>query len=135
MPNRKTKGNATEPTPKQKLAFKLMTENLSKNPKTIKKGEILRQAGYSEAIAVKPQIVTNSKGWQQLLDQNLSEKTLTTEHHKILTGKYTKDADRLRAIQLGYQLRKKLGTDTPDGEGTTEVFEAVVIRIRKLLPE
>jgi hypothetical protein len=138
MPNGKTKGkgvNNTEPTPKQKLAFKLLTENLSKNPKTVKKKEIMRQAGYSENIAKQPNIVTQSKGWQQLMDKYLSENELAKQHSGILTRKYTKDADRLAAIRLGYQVRGKLDNNKlPEMDGNSELTIAIM-RLRKILPQ
>lgn len=134
MPNGKTKGNR-EPTPQQRKAFELMEERVGKTPyKKIKKGEILLQAGYSKQIAKNPAKVMNSAGWQKLLDEKLSEKKLTAVHAKLLGSK--KEIIQLKALELGYKLRKKLGNDgDTDPNGVTETLEAVVIRVRKLLPE
>lgn len=41
---------------------------------------------------------------------------------------------QFKSLELGYKLQKKLGT-TEDGGGGTPEFEAVLLRIRKILPQ
>lgn len=56
------------PTPKQKKAAELISENVRKD-KPAPIGQILKQAGYSESISEKPALVTRSQGFRDLLEK------------------------------------------------------------------
>jgi len=90
-------------TAKQKKAFKEIVEN-SRN-----KGEALRMAGYSEATAIKPTQVTNSKGWQELLDEYMPEDELAKLHAEGLRS--SELPIRHRYLDTAYKLR---GSYAPD---------------------
>lgn len=51
-------------------------------------GDAMRKAGYSKVSAATPKKLTQSKGWQELMDQYLPEKTLAQAHKKLLKSKY-----------------------------------------------
>lgn len=71
---KKKKEYKVKPTEKQKLAFKNLTE------KHCSEKEALISAGFSEGTAQKPKNVTNTKGWQQLLDEYLPDEDLAKAH-------------------------------------------------------
>ncbi len=88
------------PTMKQRKSLK----NLSENVGSI--GKAMKKAGYSESTCKTPQRLTESKGWKELLDENLSELSLTQEHKKVLLQ--DKDlGNKMKAVDIGYKLRKK----------------------------
>lgn len=71
------------PTERQKKAAEAFIEN---NGKSV--SGAMRQAGYSDAAATNPQELTKSKGWKELMDQYLPDKTLLASHKKLLQSKY-----------------------------------------------
>lgn len=71
---------------KQKKAVGIISENLrQKNPTRIfTMGQVLRQAGYSVAVSEKPKVVTETKGFQELVDEMLPDYDLTKVHQQVL---------------------------------------------------
>lgn len=61
-------------TTKQKLAASKIMENHGNISKT------MLEVGYSPNTAKNPSNLTNSKGWQELMDKNLSDKVLLKVH-------------------------------------------------------
>lgn len=134
MPKKKTtkKKIAREVTPMQKKAFKEMVG------KGRNKGDALRKAGYSEAVATQPQKVTKSKGWQQLMDEHLSDDLLADVHKK---GLKDEDANtRHRYLDTAYKVKKKYdqsvelkfkGLDTKELEARAAELIAGVIGDRR----
>jgi len=89
----KNKEEAIKPTIKQKKAFKIMLQKMmDKNPVTM--GEILLEAGFSPSTARVPKLVTNSKGWQGLLDQIDDSKILNKLYEIALD-----DSDKRACLQ------------------------------------
>lgn len=123
------------PTPNQEAAAKETLENLGKGKK-VSLGKILRKHGYSEAVAKNPKIVTESKGWQQLLEEALPDSLLSSVHKRLVNKKekivvgvgkgFTEiedtgqpHSDALKAVEMGYKLKGRLvqKTDiTSDGK-------------------
>lgn len=77
----KTKVKATI---KQRRAAKLVVENRGNVSKA------MREAGYSEISAKNPKNLTESKGWKELMEEHLSEESLT-KHHKALLNSTSLD--------------------------------------------
>lgn len=109
---KKKKGNKVKPTAKQKKAFKEIVEN-GRN-----KGEAMIEAGYSENTAVAPTKVTESKGWQQLMDEYIPDELLQKVHKegleavKLEGGKKVADsAIRHKYLDTGYKLKRKYAGD------------------------
>jgi hypothetical protein len=70
-------------TAKQIKAAKLMVENGgTDSPKS--KGEILREAGYSEAIANNPSKVIEADGFKSLMEEFLPDDETLQTHKKVL---------------------------------------------------
>lgn len=74
------------PTENQKAAVKETLENLRQGKK-VALGKILRKHGYSENVSKQPSIVTESKGWQQLLEEALPDELLNKVHKQFLKKK------------------------------------------------
>lgn len=100
------------PTENQKAAVKETLENLGKGKK-VSMGKILRKHGYSEAVVKNPKIVTESKGWQQLLEETLPDTLLSKIHKQGLkatfTDKFNSDAPdfatRHKYLDSAYKLK------------------------------
>jgi hypothetical protein len=73
-------------TPLQEKAVLKTLENLGSD-NTKSRGEILREVGYSESVSINPQIVTESKGFKELLEEHLSDETLSQAHKELLNQK------------------------------------------------
>lgn len=72
-------------TIKQKRAVDKTLENLgSDTPKTM--GTILKESGYADSIAINPQIITESKGFKELLEEALPDSLLTQRHKELLNS-------------------------------------------------
>lgn len=72
-------------TTKQKIAAQKTLENIGKGD--IKPmGEVLRESGYSDNVADNPKIVTESKGWNELMNEYLSDEDLAKAHKELLSA-------------------------------------------------
>lgn len=108
-------------TENQKAAVKETMENLGKGKK-VSLGKILRKHGYSEAVVKNPKIVTESKGWQELLEEALPESLLNKVHKQLVNKKekivigvgkgYTEiqdtgqpHSDALKAVEMARKLK------------------------------
>lgn len=112
------------PTLKQKMAFKEITENHSAI------GPAMRKVGYTADTAVKPQNLTESKGWKELMNTYLPDKLLAKRHKELLdkrdqfvikdaeTGKVTDKVDMgpdTMAVTKGLDMAYKLkGSYAPE---------------------
>lgn len=103
------------PTIKQKLAYKKVV-----NGSTITKA--MADVGYAKSTAARTNKLTSTKGWQELIDKNISEAKLAKVHSEgleaVFTDKYNDDAPdygvRHKYLETGLKLRGKL-KEQPDG--------------------
>jgi hypothetical protein len=100
----------------QKRAIKLIESSRSI-------GEAMVKAGYSPISATHPQQLTQSKAWPALMEKYLPDDKLAKTHKQAL--KATKlilsptepdrevpdHAIRLKAVELGYKLKHRIGPD------------------------
>lgn len=110
MPVKKKKQLKRRPTAKQIKAAKLMSDNvLQTDVSKIKTQEqILKEAGYSDSIArTKATHVTQSDGFQELLEKFLPDEYLFDKHKKILE-KNEGMTESTPALRLAYDLKGKI---------------------------
>lgn len=100
------------PTLKQQTAIEKAVEN---------GGNISRamlDSGYSPATAKTPQKLTESKAWQELMEEHLPDDKILIKHEEALeankwndfTGEREPDHQvRLKAVDLAYKLKGKIG--------------------------
>jgi hypothetical protein len=88
-------------TPKLRKAFKEIGENRSSQ------GKALLRAGYSKHTAKKPNQVTNSQGWQELLAIHLPDKDLAAKHKELLNKKDKNGIDT-QAVKAGLDMAYKI---------------------------
>ena len=101
------------PTVKQKIAVKKLVE-VSINPKKKKtKGQILKEAGYSDNTAIKPTQVFNSTGVKKLLaESGLTEDFITKA---LVDDIEAKPKKRYHELNLGAEiLGMKKQSEKPD---------------------
>jgi phage terminase small subunit len=101
-------------TIKQKEAIK----NVVGNGGNVTKAML--DAGYSPNTANTPGKLTNSKPWKELVEVHLKDDLLLQKHEEALeatkwndfTGEREEDhTTRLKAVELGYKLKKRLGPE------------------------
>jgi len=93
------------PTIKQQLVARKISENNGNLGKT------MREVGYAETTANNPHLLTESKGWQELMEEQLPDKLLAEKHRELLeatddNGKIDVNAVR-SGIDMGYKLKGK----------------------------
>ena len=108
-------------TIKQEEAAKIITENHGNVSKT------MRRVGYAENTAKKPQNLTESNGWKELMEQYLPDKDLTKVHKEglkatrhISATQYQDEMDvpdqaiRHKYLETGYKIKGKMkDSETP----------------------
>jgi len=101
------------PTAKQKKAFDKTLENTGNVTKA------MREVGYSENTIHKPQNLTESDGWKELMDEHISEQKLAKVHNegleatkceKAIDGMVTipDHVTRHKFMDTGYKIRGKI---------------------------
>jgi hypothetical protein len=96
------------PTIKQKNTFKKVI-NESKSA-----SRAMRESGYDETTAKNPSNLTNSKGWQQLMDEYLDDEVMTARLNQIMLGGANRES--LTALDMGYKLKNKYPKETTEIE-------------------
>ena len=87
-------------------------------------GKVMVAAGYSEKSAITPIQLTESKGWQELMEEYLPDKHLAEKHLEFLntpriTRKYLKgdlefeteetSPEAVKALDMAYKLKHRYG--------------------------
>ena len=98
--NKEPKEYNIKPTEKQKRYLKNKIDNGGNKYKALK------DAGYSEAMAINPAKVENSKGFQELLEFYFPDDFLLQEHKKNITQDQDKGAKN-KALDNAYKLKNK----------------------------
>lgn len=125
-------------TLKQKRLARKIVENRSPDMKTA-----MLEVGYSMATAIKPSQVTNSIGWNELMEKYLPDEDLLQVHQEglhankvvsaVIVGKDANEKTndfievpdvptRLKAVELGYKVKGKL-KDTPNSLTQNNFFD------------
>lgn len=114
-------------TLKQKIAFKKIAENHGNISKS------MLQVGYSPNTARKPQNLTRSKGWEELMEKYLPDSELAKKHKELLekreinlirkkadTGEEiyeVLDQPETQAVSKALDMAYKLKSRYPEGQG------------------
>ncbi len=99
----------------QRKAVKETIDNLRKGKK-VSIGKILVKNGYGKSMQTNPQVVTKSKGWQELMEEYLPDSLLAKVHKDGLkatfTDKFNNDAPDLavrhKYLETGYKIKGKM---------------------------
>ena len=104
-------------TVKQKIAVQKLVEisRKAKGQKKITIGRILREAGYSEAMAIAPQKVTQSKGFVELLSEYMPDDMVAKVHKDLL------NAAKLDSYKMDAKLNDQEITDIIESVGGCKV--------------
>lgn len=108
-------------TLRQRLAVLKISENIRNNGTMKPMGQILKEVGYSESVCKHPDRVTNTKGWEELMNQYLlQDEELLRIHNKLLnaqkvvrislTGEFITQSDYStisKALDLAYKIKGK----------------------------
>ena len=108
------------PTLKQKIAFK----------KTLENGGVVSKAAkgiYSDSMAKNPQKITNTKGWNKLMEKYIPDKLLAEKHKELLNaeiktrqtlkGELIWEEEKMdsqavaKGLDMGYKLKGKYTAD------------------------
>lgn len=98
------------PTPRQKIAAKLMAENLAHNlGKTT--GQVLLEAGYDKSTSEVPTIITNSQGYQSEYNKyGLNEQLIVSALVEDINKKPQKRVEELKLASEITGIRKQRET-------------------------
>lgn len=82
---KETKKTQKSPSERQKKAVKILAEKMVENGGKISKGEILKEAGYSDAIAKNPAKIFESASMKKAIKSaGLDLKSLKMKHKQLL---------------------------------------------------
>lgn len=85
-------------------------------------GEVMREAGYSNTVSLKPKKLTSSKGWNELMEEYLPDSMLGERHKEFLMSekivrKWVKgeieyeteetDPSAVKALDMAYKLKSR----------------------------
>ena len=96
-------------------------DNVLKNSDNF--GKAMRKAGYSVATSKKPEVLTKSNAWKQIMGKYLPDDKLFKTHEEALlatkwndfTGEREEDHSiRLKAVDMAYKLKGR-GNDSVSG--------------------
>lgn len=91
------------PTIKQKQAFKKIMENRGSVSST------MLEVGYDATTAKNPKNLTDSKGFRELMDQELPDGYLLKKHRKLLDRLNKEGEIDVQAVSKGLDMAYKLG--------------------------
>lgn len=106
--------NDVKPTVKQEKAFKNAVENGGSM------GEAMINAGYSEATAKTPQKLTESRGWEILLDEYMPDDLLAQKNLELLKSNNWKAVNA--GLDKAYKIKGKY-KDKLEVEHTITAFK------------
>ena len=104
-------------TIKAKRAAKIKLENPSKPM-----GQVMLEAGYAKSVSTKPKHLTDSKGWNEIMEDYLPDKHLLSKHKEFLdtprlVRKWVKgeieyeneetSPEAVKALDMAYKLKKR----------------------------
>jgi hypothetical protein len=110
-------------TLKQKRAFKKISENLGNLGKT------MREVGYAEATSLTPQNLTESKGWKELMHDELPDSLLAKRHRELL------DKREIHIIKGKNGSEEVEVLDTPDTQAVSKGLDMAYKIGDKYAPE
>lgn len=80
----------------------------------------MRKAGYSDAYASNPHKLTNTKSWQELMDEYLPDELLSQKHRELLNKTDEDGQVETHAVKsgldMGYKLKGKYAPDKVEHE-------------------
>lgn len=134
---------AKKPTAKQKKALEKIVEQKQKNHgKSPSIAKAMREAGYAEATAKNPKNLTESKSWEQMMDEYFPDDKLNKvlqeglEANRVISAVVTgKEADgrstdfidvpdhavRHKFLDTALKLKKKFPAEKHEVENTGEI--------------
>lgn len=72
---------------KHLVVYNEIVANRGQGKKSKSIGEAMKNAGYSEAYQSNPHQLTSTKSWKKLMEEHLSDKTLSEHHAELLNAK------------------------------------------------
>lgn len=99
------------------LRHKALLKELAENGGSLRKA--LKKLGYSKVVQNNPKKVTDSKSWQELMDEFLSDEELAKHHEMLLNHK-----------KIDYQVFPA-GTSDEDINDIMLIFGIIVMKIQK----
>ena len=122
-------------TLKQKKTFKNTLENggvVSKAAKGI----------YSDSMAKNPQKITNTKGWEELMEQHIPDKLLAEKHNELLNaeiitrsyvkGELSETVEKMdsqavsKGLDMGYKLKGRYAPEKVDNRTLNLNFDVKI---------
>ena len=130
-------------TIKQKLVAEKIVENHGNISKT------MEEVGYAKKTAKNPKNLTESKGWQELMDKYIPDSLLAKKHKELLTipkkvrnfvkGEIESEYEELdsnaisKGLDMGYKLKGRYAADKIEHSGGIKYdidpeFEKIILK-------
>lgn len=87
---------------------KLIKKILENSGKPISISQSMKEVGYGEGYAKNPQYLTNTKSWQQLMDEFLPDSLIAEKHNALLNKTDDKGDIDANAVKSGIDLAYKV---------------------------
>jgi hypothetical protein len=125
-------------TIKQQKAVRIMSETMrNSTSKPIKMGQILKQAGYSESVSKTPQRVTQTKGWNELMQIYVDDEFMIKKLRKLFDSSnpmmVAKAIDMTCKLKGYYKTNPAIGERSIYEDMTIEELDAEEERLNRLL--
>ena len=104
--------------PDIKKAFRLI---VSEN---VRKGEALRESGYSESTSLRPKQVTETKAWQELANKELPDDKLLIKHNQLLEDE--KSEVQIKALDMAYKVKGNYAPDKLETKSVSLNFDVKI---------
>lgn len=129
-------------TMNQMKVFDIVQKDIRNHTKVSVSRAIKESGVYSRHVANKPDLVTNTNGWRELMEKHFPDKKLSALHQKLLNKQeaivvsdgsqsgshieWTKQphTDALKALDVAYKLKGKYPRDEDGGNKTLVVIVA-----------
>lgn len=131
-------------TMKQKKVMKVLSDNIG-----MPIGQAMRKVGYSKITSKTPQRLTNSKGWEELMEQHLPDKLLAAKHKELLmvpkkvrtfikgdlSTEYEElDSNAVKAgLDMAYKLKGKYAAEKIDNPGQIDAIEQLTETVKMMI--
>lgn len=80
----------------------------------------MRAAKYAKSTTNRPEVLTKSKAWPELMEEYLPDLKLAQKHSELLDSE--RDDVALRSVELGYKVKNKIPKDDGSGDKTVNIY-------------
>lgn len=127
--NQEKKGKPKFSRPTTALKHKKVLDNFTENGGNIQKA--IKDAGYSQEVVENPQKILNSRTWQELMDAEFPDDSISERHNQLLTASRFEKQEFPPGAKL--TANKIPGSEELSDEEIREMFAEAQCRVHRIL--